>query len=34
VNINDPANDQLRAVRLADDAITVRELLRYASGVN
>ena len=34
LGLDDPANDQLRAVRLADDAITVRELLRYTSGVN
>jgi CubicO group peptidase (beta-lactamase class C family) len=33
VRLDAPANDQLRAVRLSDDAITVRELLSYTSGV-
>ena len=34
VGIDDPANDHLRTVRLADDAITVRELLSHAGGVD
>jgi CubicO group peptidase (beta-lactamase class C family) len=29
-----PANEQLRTVRLADDTITVRELLSYTAGVD
>jgi CubicO group peptidase (beta-lactamase class C family) len=31
--LDDRANEHLRAVRLADDAITVRQLLSHASGV-
>lgn len=31
--LDSPANDHLRTVRLADDAITVRELLSHTSGV-
>jgi hypothetical protein len=34
VGIDDPANDHLRTVRLADDSVTVRELLRHAGGVD
>ena len=34
VGIDDPANDHLRTVRLADDAVTVRELLSHAGGVD
>jgi CubicO group peptidase (beta-lactamase class C family) len=34
VGIDDPANDHLRTVRLADDSITVRELLSHAGGVD
>ena len=34
VGIDDPANDHLRTVRLADDAVTVRELLSQAGGVD
>ena len=34
VGIDDPANDHLRAVRLADDSVTVRELLSHAGGVD
>jgi len=34
VRLDDPANDHLRAVRLADDAITVRQLLSHAGGVD
>lgn len=34
LGLDDPANDQLRAVRLADDTVTVRELLTDTSGVN
>ncbi len=33
VGIDDPANDHLRTVRLADDSVTVRELLSHAGGV-
>jgi CubicO group peptidase (beta-lactamase class C family) len=33
VGIDAPANDYLRSVRLADDSITVRELLTHSSGV-
>jgi CubicO group peptidase (beta-lactamase class C family) len=33
VRLDAPANGQLRAVRLSDDAITVRELLSHTSGV-
>jgi CubicO group peptidase (beta-lactamase class C family) len=32
--LDTPANDRLRAVRLADDAITVRELLSHTAGVD
>jgi hypothetical protein len=32
--LDTPANDHLRTVRLADDAITVRELLGYTAGVD
>ena len=32
--LDDAANDHLRTVRLADDAITVRELLSHAAGVD
>jgi CubicO group peptidase (beta-lactamase class C family) len=31
--LDDPANDYLRVVRLADDTITVRELLSHTAGV-
>jgi CubicO group peptidase (beta-lactamase class C family) len=34
VGLDDPANDHLRAVRLADDTITVRELLTHTAGVD
>jgi CubicO group peptidase (beta-lactamase class C family) len=34
LGLDDPAYDQLRAVRLADDAVTVRELLTCTGGVN
>jgi CubicO group peptidase (beta-lactamase class C family) len=34
VGIDDPANDHLRTVRLADDSVTVRELLGHAGGVD
>jgi CubicO group peptidase (beta-lactamase class C family) len=34
VGIDDPANDHLRTVRLADDAVTVRDLLSHAGGVD
>ena len=34
VGLDDPANDHLRTVRLADDAVTVRELLSHAGGVD
>jgi CubicO group peptidase (beta-lactamase class C family) len=33
LTLDDPANDHLRAVRLADDAVTVRELLSHTGGV-
>jgi CubicO group peptidase (beta-lactamase class C family) len=32
--LDTPANDHLRTVRLADDTITVRELLSHSAGVN
>jgi CubicO group peptidase (beta-lactamase class C family) len=32
--LDDPANDHLHTVRLADDAITVRELLSHTAGAN
>ena len=34
VGLDAPANDYLRTVRLADDAVTVRELLTHTGGVN
>jgi CubicO group peptidase (beta-lactamase class C family) len=34
IGLDDAANDQLRTVRLADDAITVRQLLSYCGGVD
>jgi CubicO group peptidase (beta-lactamase class C family) len=34
VGLDDPANDHLRAVRLADDTITVRELLTHTAGID
>jgi CubicO group peptidase (beta-lactamase class C family) len=34
LGIDDPANDHLRTVRLADDSVTVRELLSHAGGVD
>jgi CubicO group peptidase (beta-lactamase class C family) len=34
VGLDHPANDHLRAVRLADDTITVRELLSHTAGVD
>ena len=34
MGIDDPANDHLRTVRLADDSVTVRELLSHAGGVD
>jgi CubicO group peptidase (beta-lactamase class C family) len=34
VGLDRPANDLLRTVRLADDTITVRELLSYSSGID
>ncbi len=34
IRLDDPANDHLHTVRLADGAITVRELLSHTSGVN
>jgi CubicO group peptidase (beta-lactamase class C family) len=34
IGLDRPANDQLRAVRLADDTITVRELLTNTAGVD
>jgi CubicO group peptidase (beta-lactamase class C family) len=34
VGLDSPANDYLRGVRLADDAITVRELLSHTAGVD
>jgi CubicO group peptidase (beta-lactamase class C family) len=34
VSLDRPANDQLRTVRLADDTITVRELLTHTAGVD
>jgi CubicO group peptidase (beta-lactamase class C family) len=33
LRLDDPAHDHLRAVRLADDTVTVRELLSHAGGV-
>jgi CubicO group peptidase (beta-lactamase class C family) len=34
IRLDDAANDHLRTVRLADDAVTIRELLSYAGGVD
>ena len=34
VGLDAPANDHLRAVRLADDSVTVRELLSHTGGVD
>jgi CubicO group peptidase (beta-lactamase class C family) len=34
LGLDDPANDHLRAVRLADDTVTVRELLSHTGGVD
>jgi len=34
VDLDGPANDHLRTVRLADDAVTVRELLSHTDGVD
>jgi CubicO group peptidase (beta-lactamase class C family) len=34
VGLDTPANDHLRAVRLADDSVTVRELLCHTGGVD
>jgi CubicO group peptidase (beta-lactamase class C family) len=34
LGLDDPANQHLRAVRLADDAVTVRDLLSHAGGVD
>src|SRR3984957_11462363 len=34
VGLDRPANDLLRTVRLADDTITVRELLNHSSGID
>jgi CubicO group peptidase (beta-lactamase class C family) len=34
VGLDDPANDHLRTVRLADDAVTVREVLTHTGGVD
>jgi CubicO group peptidase (beta-lactamase class C family) len=34
LDLDDPANRYLRAVRLADDAVTVRELLLHTGGVD
>jgi CubicO group peptidase (beta-lactamase class C family) len=34
IGLDDPANGHLRAVRLADDTITVRELLSHTAGVD
>jgi CubicO group peptidase (beta-lactamase class C family) len=33
IALDDPANQHLRTVRLADDAVTVRELLTHTGGV-
>ncbi len=32
--LDDPANDHLRTVRLADDTVTIRELLSHSGGVD
>jgi CubicO group peptidase (beta-lactamase class C family) len=34
IGLDDPANDHMRTVRLADGAVTVRELLTHTSGVS
>jgi CubicO group peptidase (beta-lactamase class C family) len=34
ISLDDRANDQLRGIRLADDTITVRELLSHTAGVD
>jgi CubicO group peptidase (beta-lactamase class C family) len=34
IGLDRPANDQLRSIRLADDTITVRELLSHTAGVD
>ena len=34
MRLDDPANDHLRTVRLADSAVTIRELLSYSGGVD
>ncbi len=34
VGLDDPANDHLRTFRLADNSVTVRELLTYTGGVD
>jgi CubicO group peptidase (beta-lactamase class C family) len=34
VDLDGPANDHLRAVRLADDAVTVRDVLTHTGGVD
>ena len=34
IGLDDAANDHLRSVRLADDAVTIRELLSYSGGVD
>jgi CubicO group peptidase (beta-lactamase class C family) len=34
VGLSDPANDHLRAFRLADDSVTVKELLTHTGGVD
>jgi CubicO group peptidase (beta-lactamase class C family) len=34
VGLDDPANNHLRAVRLSDDGVTVRELLTHTGGVD
>ena len=33
IRLDDPANDHLRTVRLADGTVTIRELLSYSGGV-
>jgi CubicO group peptidase (beta-lactamase class C family) len=34
LDLDAPANDQLKTVRLADDSVTVRDLLRHTGGVD
>jgi CubicO group peptidase (beta-lactamase class C family) len=34
LDLDAPANDKLRTVRLADDAVTVRDLLTHTGGVD